>query len=685
MEARGFICLAVSLGALAVSAFAGDPGDAGRARVRISWGHGSSASTPYAIALEGRGLGLEVSPFAFEEGEGFGDGAWRSRAGGGDADGLDLALDLPERPPASVPDLHPIWAHLLASSDPETARRLRGDPALRPDPRRLSVRVGEAGSRGFTVTATQLLEARSLWVPSLGVYLAAGELPEPFEAHRARLAASGRRRVLESVRNGPEASFEEFAAKWEDMGSPSYRNPHQVGPGHIVCLAWDGSLAKFGVDRAAGVWNDYGSPDRFRLWFEAEGLSGDIVGERSERASEDLAAAWRGQRLAGGLPVITTVFERGGLRWEVEQFAHPLGDPPTERRGDIPMVLFERVSVAELEGRPRAARVSFVHEREIPEGSRIERRAVEGPAGRAEILEESGSGRILLALRGEGITSEAGVPPSPNVPARSSASRRAAIAVRAQLAPGERRDIFVALPSPPLAPGTRGALLGLDHDAARASTVRFWSGWLERGAAFEVPEERVDELFRATLWQALRLPRRPADGAGRPRLDLPYSNFAYEQSGAPWPVNQAVYVDSMIYDLRGYHDVSAEELESMYAQNQEPDGRVKGYANWGVYTPSLLYAVARHFLLSGDRASFERLLPATLKALEWCLRELRRAWEREGPGRGLVLAPLNDLSHEERAWAFNQAYFYAGVELLGRALAEVGDPRAAECRDAARR
>ena len=37
-------------------------------------------------------------------------------------------------------------------------------------------------------------------------------------------------------------------------------------------------------------------------------------------------------------------------------------------------------------------------------------------------------------------------------------------------------------------------------------------------------------------------------------IDLPYSNFAYGQTGTPWPVNQAVYVDYMLYGLRGYDD-----------------------------------------------------------------------------------------------------------------------------------
>ena len=62
----------------------------------------------------------------------------------------------------------------------------------------------------------------------------------------------------------------------------------------------------------------------------------------------------------------------------------------------------------------------------------------------------------------------------------------------------------------------------------------------------------------------------------------------------------------MLYDLRGYHDVASEELAAMYRNNQEPDGHVKGYANWLAYTPGMLYAVAKNFALSGDRTALER-------------------------------------------------------------------------------
>ncbi|HQH70873.1 MAG TPA: hypothetical protein PK360_02220, partial [bacterium] len=166
------------------------------------------------------------------------------------------------------------------------------------------------------------------------------------------------------------------------------------------------------------------------------------------------------------------------------------------------------------------------------------------------------------------------------------------------------------------------------------------------------------------------------------KIDLPYSNFAYDQNGIPWPVNQSVYVDYMIYDLRGYHAIAQEELLAMFRENQEPDGRVRGFADWGVYTPSMLYAVSRNFALSQDRAALESLLPYTLKAMDWCLQEIQRTAGRPDTARGLVWAPLND-GTGEGAWAFTQAYIYAGLDAFGRVLNEIGHPRAAECQAAA--
>ena len=174
---------------------------------------------------------------------------------------------------------------------------------------------------------------------------------------------------------------------------------------------------------------------------------------------------------------------------------------------------------------------------------------------------------------------------------------------------GNQRADCVKLPSPEIGPGSALDLfLQLNYAAARTqrsvSGRTIWPGGplyrARAGGEYAFPGQSL-----ACPAPAARRHAQSRNG----KIDLPYSNFAYDQQGTPWPVNQAVYVDYMLYDLRGYHTLAAEELSAIYRNNQQPNGHVGGYANWGVYTPGMLYAVAQHFLLSHNQAPFERLLP----------------------------------------------------------------------------
>jgi hypothetical protein len=634
-------------------------------KVHLSWGHEVPQARSYAIRLVPATPGVAISEAkgdSLEAGEGLADGAWTTEAGAGDVDGVEFTLLYPEDSGDRIQDLHVIWADLIAKSDSETARRLALDPALRRDAAKLTVLMNPEGTQGFSVSTGQLREQRALWIPSLGVFLAAGDGPVSFAEHRRQLAARQGKRVLDQVRAEPEATYEDYKARWEDMGSPAYVHPNQPPPGHIVCLTWDSALAKFGIDRGAGVWNDYGNPDRFRFWFSFGDLASGI------------ARTWKGQHLAEGLPVITTVFEDDGVRYEVEQFAYPLEGPPRERRGDIPMVLLQKVKLTELSGANRRVSVTMNHRRQVLPyfDSTVEIARL----GSVTLFRLAAHHQALFAIEGaSGELVWSGVRDYQREQKRVNAT------LLLDLAPRGSCEFVVKLPSPVVSETDQAKLVAIDYEAARKATLAFWSDYVTRGARFEAPEKAVNDLFRASLWHALRLPRRHGGEGEGVAIDLPYSNFAYSQTGTPWPINQAVYVDYMLYDLRGYHKISAEELAVQFRNNQEASGHVAGFANWVVYTPGMLYAVAQNYLLSGDRAAFEKLLPAGLKAMDWCLAQLRAA-PQEGPARGLVIGPLND-GTGSGAWAFNQAYLYAGLELFGRALELAGHPRAPEALRAA--
>jgi hypothetical protein len=627
--------------------------------LRISWGHRGTVAKPYIVRLQGAGISFEnTTGVELEPTEGLRDGSWRTTAGAGDVDGVECRLRFEPREPVRIPDLHIIWADLIAHSDPDTVRRLTGDPAYRIDGRKLTVMLDEAGQIGFSVTVDQLLRNPAIWIPSLDVYLASGDTPPSFSDHMRALVPYAGKRIIDELHAEPEATYEQYAARWENMGDPDYRRPNQRPPGHIICITWDSAIPKFGIDRGGGIWNDYGNPDRFRLWPDFADLT------------QTGLTGWRGQRLDRGLPIVTTMWEREGVRYEIEQFAYPMDGPPAERRGDLQMVLCERIRMTELTGRARSIPLTFYHERSAPRDDfRFDRH------GSDWMLSTNDAQSILLDIKSEGEFPWSGVKDY------QKELKRVQFSVPVDLPAHGTRDVVLKLPSPALDAGRAQQLGSLDYDHARQATAQFWTDLLARGARFEVPDPAVNELYRANLWHALRLPRRHGAGPD-PVIDLPYSNFAYAQTGTPWPVNQAVYVDYMLYDLRGYHAIATEELAAIYRNNQEPDGHVKGFANWLVYTPSMLYAVAKNYALSGDRAALDKLLPQSLHALDWCLAELRDAEKREGPGQGLVNGPLND-GTGRGLWAFNQAYFYAGLNAFAGTLEAIGHPSAAQVRQAA--
>lgn len=641
-------------------------------KVRISWGYQSGDPAAFYVQLLAEAAEIaEISGRAMEAEDHVEDTTWQTRAGGGDVDGLEFTLRYSETPVEKIKNLHSIWSYLLEHSDLDTARRLRLDPAYRRDPRKLTVRMDRDGTKGFSVTIDQLVQNKAFWVPSLDIYVTAGASSVSFADHIEQLEPWKGRRILGRVRDEPEATYAQYTARWEDMANPSYKNPAQQGPGHIVGLAWDSSIHKFGVDRGAGAWNDLGYPDKFHFWFDFGDPSRAIV------------ESWQGQQLTDGLPVVTTVFEKDGVRYEVEQFAYPLNGPPEVRRGDIAMVLLHKVTVTNLNEWAREISIFANHQRERSVSGELE--TVRLREYGASVLEDSASHNTFFSIEGRDIrvcdvnqpTSGTGQKNRKNAGTLVSRSE-----ISFDLAANGSREFVVKLPSPPVPSDAREDLLRLEYTKARSETLKFWSEYLARGAQFSVPEKAVNDLFRANLWHALRLPRRHGSRGRNVKIDLPYSNFAYGQDGTPWPVNQAVYVDYMVYDLRGYHDLSVEELLTIYRSNQEANGHVGGYADWGVYTPSMIYVVAKNYRLSGDRDALDSLLPQTLKALDWCLAEIQRNSERAGPSGGLVRSPLNDLTGDG-IWAFTQAYMAAGLELFGQVLREIDHPRAQECLTAA--
>jgi hypothetical protein len=643
-------------------------------RVRISVGQQTARADSFYIRLLPASSSSKLVDFRTEPGSTIDQSGWTGNAGGGSIATAVFSLEYPTIDPNDAQDasrpMHVMWADLLNHSDADTVRRLSQDALNQASSGAVTVLLGKEKASGFTFTAAQLVREKALWVPAYDVFITLDDESVSFATYQRSIAALSDERILSRVEKEPEASYEEYVSKWSDMGSPTYVHPHQVPPGHIICLSWDSSIPKFGIDRGSGVWNDYGNPDHFRFWFGF----GDLM--------QGIINTWKSQRLDDGLPIVTTMLENDGVRYEVEQFAYPLNGPPGERKGEISLVLFQKVRVTNLGSQERVVAVSMTHRRVLPiqTGAHIESVSRQNQT----LFCEKSRKRVLLAVQGAHAAPEwHETLDYENEDKRAARSIRFDVTVSEAIAAGQSKEFVVKLPSPIVDANSTDVLAKLDYDQARSETRRFWTDWLSRGAQFQVPEKTVNDLFRASLWHALRLPRRheAADG-GPPIIDLPYSNFAYDQTGIPWPGVHSIYVDYMLYELRGYFPAALEELLEAFRLNQDANGHVSGFANWMMYTPAMLYASGQYYLLSHDKKGFELLLPYALKALFWCQTECKRARER-GDLTGLVEGPLND-GTGEGIWAINQAYMYAGLERFGTALSEMDDPRAAKVLEEAR-
>jgi len=488
-----------------------------------------------------------------------------------------------------------------------------------------------------------------MWLPEQDVYITLADKPVDFKTHLASLKGM---RVVDEVAQQPDASLEAFDTLWPDIGNPNeWDVPWQTRwlgtRGHLtVTAAAQGYIYKFAVDRWANVRPDFASPHQFRL---------DMLWP---------SGTWKRQRISDGLPIIVTDFEKNGQHAEIEQFAAPLADLSMAIRGYIPSVMFSKVNIS---GKPGAFSFDISLHNEL-KGHEIAAVQDQGKW----VLTDKQTGNILLLIEAGKDLSVTAQNPVPN-----DNGQQITLTISGTLQSEGNGEFVVKLPSPAIVPAELSRLEHLDFAVEKKKTTDYWERWLARGAYFNVPEEAVNDLYRANLWHALVLPRHTLDIDGKDHMDLPYANTAYGQRNADWPINQSVYVDYMIYGLRGYDKTANDEYAAMFESQQQPDGRIGGFANWGVYSPGQLYAIAQNFLLSGDTARFEKLLPQSLKTLDWCLAQVAEA--NKGSGKtGLILAPLNDLTHMEREWAFTQAYFVAGLELFAKALAAYHHPRAGE-------
>src|SRR5690606_13576788 len=219
---------------------------------------------------------------------------------------------------------------------------------------------------------------------------------------------------------------------------------------------------------------------------------------------------------------------------EMEQFASPLGDLDTATQGYISSVFLTKIKISGKSG-PVDFNIGYNSE---SNERQMELKEFDG----GWIIVEKATDKILLMIEpGKGLSVRV-IEAKPG-----NEGQEIILQATGRLKASQNIEILVKLPSPTLVAGQLSQLKALDYAVARNNVIDYWEKWIGEGAQFEVPEQAVNDLFRANLWHALILPRHTLGQNGESHMDLPYANTAYGQQNSDWPVNQAVYVDYMIY------------------------------------------------------------------------------------------------------------------------------------------
>jgi hypothetical protein len=176
------------------------------------------------------------------------------------------------------------------------------------------------------------------------------------------------------------------------------------------------------------------------------------------------------------------------------------------------------------------------------------------------------------------------------------------------LAAGADQTLEFRMPYEPLPPDSPEVqtLRQAKFDDYLNRTVQFWDALLARGLEITVPEQKVNDTFRANLIYDLIA----RDKVGDDYIQT-VNKFHYH---AFW-LRDSSYIVRM-YDASGYPDIARQDL-NFFARWQQPDGNFVSqggqFDGWG----QVLWAYGEHYRITKDLDFARSVYPAVQKAVTW--------------------------------------------------------------------
>jgi hypothetical protein len=494
--------------------------------------------------------------------------------------------------------------------------------------------------------------------------------------------------VRKRLRECPEMTREAAMAgiprlspvRWVPLGVPSARQEFFVGPDGDWMLSALSLNTDKGRDAKRWVFKkDFGKErqwDKFVAMLDTRMHPKFDGGDREKlrRYLED-----------GHLPLIHVEWYSGSVRYHHALIATILaGDYGNDvsRRGDETVVLLSKLQLTNTSDTPQLAALNLRYSVNVPLILKDEGII----AVRSSDRDAASEG--LFALRGQvsmdmpagggtaGWTRQpGGKPESPDI-----------LRWQATLKPKEECSIYFKTPFVELLDAEELARLKkISFEKEVPRVMNYWRKRLARGMQIAVPDEALNNFYKANLWHnVITTDRDPLTGLYNQGVaTVRYRVFANETS---------MVARSM--DMRGEHTEAQRFLEPMlYYQGKE---HLKGrfstkegvFHSAGDYTHGeyamnhgfVLWAVADHYLMTRDRTYLERVAPKLVKGCDFLISERNSTMSANGSARSpkYGLSPASSLEDvvEYQYWFATNAYFYLGMKRVVQALADIGHTEA---------
>lgn len=504
----------------------------------------------------------------------------------------------------------------------------------------------------FSFGAEDVAAGKPIYAPHIGVFICPVSSDETMASHVEKLTALGRKTIYDRVFDEPEQILDRV---WNAM--PPKRR-------FYIPLSCEGTRQHFGVDPSGDVFAYAGwlrriqGKDSDRVKWGADRIRysfGLTEKELTERSIED-----------GELPIINTVWSRGGVEYRQSCLVAPLdGSIREDLAADDTNVLFIRFVLSNPGDQPKVAFLLFLVDTAGQKAAlALEKDLI--------YVKESGERRFRMQvdIHGRGrLQDEAGTP-----------------IYRVELSPGKQSTVDVKIPFITLEGKEIGRFRRASPDRAYGQVKDYWKRRIDQGCQIVTPEGWINDFYRA---HAVHLLINSEREVGSNRRMVKVGTFHYGVFS-----NESIM---MITDLdrRGYHREAEDCLETFlhyqgtvplpgsYGDHEGVFYGANGYEAGGYnqHHGWVLWGLGEHYRYTRDRKWLARAAPNIVKACDWIIRERQQTLDLPADSprrieRGLLPpGSLEDIG-DWWCWLSTNAYSYWGMENAARALDDIRHPEA---------